>query len=189
MVLVVLSVSGAALALFTDTASIKGITFATGTVDLLVGPSPTDLRQNWAVLGSDFQFLNLFPGYTNLSTPQKMSLKNNSSVGLNLKIDGKIDNLFSQIPPGSFNVLKDVVYMGVIDTDDASPVDISDPRMFTLNEWVSTSHEIVDNANALTPGEIENYNVIVMVDPAATNSISNKVLANLKFDLIGIQAP
>lgn len=176
-------VSASAFALFSDTAELRGITFATGNADLLVGVNSNDLRETYPVLASDFQFLELAPGKNNIDNPQPMVLKNNSSSPIKLSVNGKLNNLFSQIPAGSFNLLKDVVKMAVVDSNNSlQPTD-----WHSLNDWVATEQVILTDANALNQGEIRNFNVYVMVDESASNNISGKTLANIKFDLIGTQ--
>jgi len=168
-------VTTSASALFSSTATVSGVTFSTGNANLQVWNGATWVSD---YNPGNFLFQNMFPSYAGSQT---FYLKNNSTSNITLGINAKIRNGAAEDPSGSWNVLKDVVQVSFFDVDMAA----------SATGWASLSYWNTTGANFLTAGISKGaqrqYRVDVRVVGSAGNEISNKSLADMKFDFTGTQ--
>lgn len=162
-------VATSARALFSSTATVGTVTFATGNADLKVY-NGTDWVTDWTP--SDFNFSAMYPGY---ETYRILYLRNSSSSNIALRIAGKLRAGVS----GHWAELKDVVWVNVWLSG------IGETGYHSLSDWFTVGYQLP--GGALAQNTQFNYRFYVKVDPLATNSISEKTLTGVNFDFTGTQ--
>lgn len=177
--LTVSTVSATAYSLFTDTASVQGMTFTSGNADVQValdklggGTYETSFSDNvsfWSALNSHL-FGNLYPGKEDWGY---FRLKNNSASAIPLALTGKLKNGVS----GDWEGLKDKIQIGIT-KDNGDGI----TGWHTLNEWNSAPISM----GSLAINEILTYKIYVRVLDAG-NEIANMKLSSVQFDIIGTQ--
>lgn len=184
MVIGVVAIS--ARALFSSTATAGGVTFATGNADLRVWDG-----EDWVsdYSPSDLIFTSMYPGYGGTGADESTSkefitfyLKNMSTSAVSLSIASKLRDGATEIPAGSWDALKDVVYVAVVlpDWSDGS-------GWHTLNEWNSTGFSLP--GGFLAQNTEREYRFYVRVDSAAGNEISDKSVSDIVYEFVGTQTP
>jgi predicted ribosomally synthesized peptide with SipW-like signal peptide len=172
-------VSGTAYALFTDTASVNGITFTSGNADLRValdnansGPfgTPFGESQTFSNALNSYLFGYMYPGYENWGY---FRLDNNSASAIPLTLTGQLKNGVS----GNWVELKDKIQVKMTKGDGNYLTE-----WYTLDQWNSAPRSL----GSLDIDETLTYRIYVRV-LAAGNEIANKTLSSVQFDFVGTQ--
>lgn len=170
LVLVVGMVAGAAYALFSDTVTVSGITFATGTADLQIAVT----GDTWEESAPLNLTVNLVPGKSQSAT---FKLKNNSSnPDLDMVIKARLTSAQTD-----WNALKDYIEIIVLSTDPAA-----ETGWKTLAEW-NAAEGIELPGGLLDQGTEETYQVLVRLQSGAPNTLQNKSVTDIIFVITGTQ--
>lgn len=151
------------LALFTDTATVNGITLAAGNADLQISGDGVNFVDNWNLNQS---LTGLYPGF---SAEFEFWLKNNSSAAIVLDVTGKLTTA-----GGDWNAFKDVVTLTIVGVPGATG---------TLADWNAAPVLFA----TLAQGEQEEFTLEVSVDEDAGNELAGKSITNVTFQLVGTQ--
>jgi hypothetical protein len=179
--------AGAAYALFSDTAEVKGMSITTGDANLQIA-----MGSGWEedhILDSSL-FANMYPGFV---TGTKFKLKNISQSAIDLKISAYLSEV-----GGDWNQLKDLLQMALIQYDGESSVndDLTDNLVGnagtivkntgwqSLKTWRNNS--LVVSGPDLAPDEISYYAIWVKLADTADNSI-DQMGVDLVLELTGEQ--
>ncbi len=184
IMMVVAVVAGTARALYFSTATVGGVTFATGNADLKAWNG-----SEWVTdyTPSNLLFSNMFPGYggtgANETTSTKyvaFTLRNMSTSAISLDVVGKLLPGGVENPAGSWNVLKDKVYVAVVLPDWTAGT-----GWHTLNEWYITGDALP--GGPLAQNSQREYRFYVRVDGTAGNEISGFSVSNMVYEFTGTQ--
>lgn len=166
-------VSSAAYALFSDTATVNGITLSTGNADLLVSDGTGGFVQSVDLSAFDAALANLYPS---LDDWTYLPIKNASQSHIAMTVTGKL----TTFPAGAdWEALKNVIYIKVTGGG-------VDTGWKTLQQWASAEIPLTNAAGIAHNTEMQ-LRVDFLVDQNATNSIANKQLTNMAFTLTGTQ--
>lgn len=193
-VLVVVTLAGVVasgtLALFSDSASINGVTIASGSADLKIGNGTPQHADN--LPGPFPAFNGLFPGFSvTRLTPgnEPLNLYNVSSAPINLKVRAQITSWNST--QGNWQALATATYVRVVNvTDPLNPVE---GDYHTLLEWHDSGFDL-PGAPLPQADPLVNYSgkgafqLEILVDVNAGNEIANADLSNMTITFTGTQA-
>ncbi len=161
-------VSSAAYALFSDTATVNGITIATGNADLRVSGTSSGFQNNWNV---GLNLTGIYPGYT-ASAP--IFLENNSSSDIPLEVKARLT------AANNWPNLSGDVQMRVVDVDSSEFT-----SWYTLAQWNATERSLPGDPIAHT--DAREYIIEMRVPSTANNSIAGQTLSNITFTLTATQ--
>lgn len=167
--MVVAVVVGTARAVFTSSATVGGVTFATGNATLNVWDGDS-YESNWAIPN---YFSNMYPGF---STNKDLWFKNNSTSPIALSLFGKINAGAS----GEWAGLKNVVQVAVNAADGSEST-----GWHTLNDWYTTGYSLP--GSAIANGTERLYKFYVQVPSTYGNEIANMNLSGIVFNFTGTQ--
>ena len=163
-------VSGTAFALFSDTATVSGISIAAGNADILVSGDGTNFDDKAADIGVDIN--GIYPGMT---FSDNFYIKNESDSVIALNISGQLT-----AATGDWAALSPWLWLKIDDA--ATPANTT--GWITLAAWNAGSVNFPSNplAHLATREYIANFKV----DPAATD-IADKSLTDITFVITGTQ--
>lgn len=178
-ILVVVSiVGGSAYALFTSTATVSGVTFATGNANLQVGSNGSTWAS--ALNLSNNYFKNLYPLQ---KTYYAFNLKNNSSSDIALNLTAKLRDGVGQKNTGDWDKLKSKISVA-FDYWDGS---IYQPAGFaTLAQWNSPGNYSL-LSGSLPKGANRWYRFHVNVADGTSTEMANAGIYNVVFEFTGTQ--
>ena len=178
-------VSGAAYAVFSDTAEVNGIAISTGNADLRINGANN--------LSNALDVDNVYPGWMD---GEKFYLTNNSSSNIGLEVTAKIREKSQD-----WNILKDEIKVRVLeyvneshannDLNDGKPGEnistppTKDTGWKTLEEWKASEKEIT--GSPISQNDTRYYVVWGYVNSSAGNNIAQKNV-RVNYDLVGTQA-
>lgn len=170
-------VSGAAYALFSDTATISGVTMATGNADLKISgdTETTGYDDNFVFpAGFNTNISAIFPGFEDYAN---LWLKNDSDSHIKLDVTARLTSA-----GGDWGTLKDVLQIKVI----ADSKDGASTGWKTLAEW-NADGGVYFPGDDIDQGAFRKYYVYFRVPSTATNTIADKALSNVTFVLTATQ--
>lgn len=182
LVAVMAVVAGSAYALLTDTATISGVSFSTGTADLRIGngsPGGTD-NLDLSALPS----FKVSPGASGdiVTAADPLNLYNYSTDDFNLSVHAQITSWSSSA--GNWSALANGVYVRVHSVADSS-----------MSSWV-TLQQAYDTGIDLPgpsipfgayPNNKQGYTIEYSVDSALGNEVAGANLENIVITLTGTQ--
>lgn len=169
--------SGAAYALFSDTATVSGIAIGSGNADLMISAmNATTGFDDDLVFPSEFNtaLSNLYPGFEDRA---EIWLRNDSASHILLDINGRLTSA-----SGDWGALKDVIQIRVQADDLSGPV----TSWKTLAEWNATGG-VHFPGDDIGQNEVKKYWVYLRVPSSATNSIADKSMSDVTFVLTATQ--
>ena len=192
LMLVVGVTSSAAYAVFTDKATVAGVTFATGDANLKISEGAgwqLDINPT-----NKFLFTKLFPGYGVNGYDSKYGerfipfyLKNDSTSPIGLTVKAQMTSVSDATgKSGSWNLLKDAVSVYVQYYNSSTSTWVTAIGWHTLADWYTTGFTF--SGGAIGQTEQRDYRFWVKVDPTATDTISGKEINNIVFTFTGEQA-
>jgi predicted ribosomally synthesized peptide with SipW-like signal peptide len=175
-------VSGTAYALFSDTATVGGMTFTSGNADVQVALDikggvtyETEFKNsvNFNSVLNEYLFGNMFPGFDENGY---FRIKNNSKSDIILNLTGHLKSGVS----GDWDVLKDKIQIKITKEDGSFLTD-----WYTLNQWNSSPRSLGSlpkNEDGLT------YRIYVRIPKDGVgNEIAGKTLSSVNFEIVGVQ--
>jgi len=180
LVMLVTVVGGTAFALFSATAKVSGVTFATGNADLKISTDGSNYYNPYNFGGSFFS--KLYPAINTVGPQFLIKNTSNSNIALILSVQLKNGDV-TENPAGSWAVLKDVVQVG-FDYYDGS---WHTAGLATLAQWNSPGYSL--EGGNLAQGNQRWYRIHVVVPSTADNTIADKGLYSTIFTFTGTQAP
>lgn len=166
------AVSGTAYALFSDTASVAGISISSGNANLEIydGGTTTPIANLISALNGALK--NLYPGFTDYTTI-KLANESTSNIGLDLKV--QLTNV-----GGDWSSLYNQVQLAIVPKGEHNNVNPPEDAHFAdLNHWSDAARAFGTTVDYNTFAE---YNVFIKVKSAAGNEIAQKALSgNLVF--------
>lgn len=204
-ILVVVSiVGGSAYALFTSTATVKGVTFASGDADLKVWSGSVYVT-NW---NSNLNFSDMFPGYNKNATEYtSLWLKNDSNSAISLDVSMQLTN-----GGGNWDNSLPLRYATEVAVWDATVGNWA-TTWINLNDWNTSPQKITlapipqspsghgnnerefrlyvrvpENYGATTPW-VQYGAKWVGPNQLVENEVANKTLNGVTFSLVGTQVP
>lgn len=172
---------GVAYAAFTAQAEVLGTSFNAGTPGLLVSLGSGYLPTQTAT--SPWLFQHLYPGFGSDASKFTHLYLKNSSDSVALTITGKLRDVVTETPAGSWNILKDKVWVGITLDSDTS----QSTGWQKLSDWNSTGFTLPGGSLAI--GAEQHYRFYVQVDPSAGNEIKGAGISDVNFDFVGTQTP
>ncbi|MFH0772757.1 MAG: hypothetical protein V1922_00380 [bacterium] len=180
LLMVTAVVGGTAYALFFSTATVSGVTFATGNADLLVSANGINYSQDYNFAGTFFT--GLYP--TQDVVGSQFSLKNNSTANIALDLVAQLNGGAPELHSGfSWDALKDVIYVGF---DYYNGTWNTATQRHTLNQWFTSSYAL--EGGNLPFGTSRWYRMHVSVANAG-NEIADQGLTSTVFTFTGTQKP
>lgn len=174
IVITLTMVTVSASALFSSTASVSGVTFASGSASLKIDDNAGHWTTGYGP--GNLVFANMYPGYTNF---QPIHLKNESSTNIKFTLGAQLSGgLVSD--EAVWNLLKDKIQMRITNADGT----VAKTSWRTLAYWDSTN---VRFDTSLAQNEDRYYRVEVTISKTYGNEISDKTLSNLTMTFSGIQ--
>lgn len=179
------AVSGTAYALFTDTATISGITITAGNADLKIGNGDSDHADS--IVGGVIP-MSLYPGIGFTLPP--VNLYNNSTSNINLRVKSQITD-WQNNGNGDWGALADNLYSRVINVTNGSSYVYGD--WHTLREWHDTGYDLPGSSipsatNTLWTGKAS-YVTEYTIHSDVGNGIANASIRNIVITMTGTQAP
>jgi len=170
---VVAIVSGTAYSLFFSTPNISGITFSTGSVELLIGDTSSF---GTSYSPGNYLFENMLPGDIITKT---FSLKNNSFSNVSMDISAKMGVGQTETSADSWTLLKDKIQ-----------IRFSNDVGTTLSTWKTLSQiqtTAVDFDSGLAKNAVRSYKFEVQLDPTSDETVSGEGLSGVSFIFTGTQ--
>lgn len=182
-------VASGTLAVFTDTATIAGVSVNSSTADLKIGDDTEDHADN---LNGPFNLpFNFYPGlFVQWNTPgnEPLNLYNVSTGNFSLSIFAQITHWEST--QGNWSALANAVQVRVVNvTDTLNPVF---GGWHTLQEWHDTGFQLpgapipVANPSILFSGK-GSYGLELYIDSSVGNEIAGANLNNMTITFTGTQ--
>lgn len=176
------TVSASAYALFSDTATVGGMTFTSGNADVQVALDKlggatyeTGFANSvnfWGALNSKL-FGNMYPGFQEWGY---FRIKNNSASNITLNLTGQLRNGVT----GNWDALKDKIQIRITKEDGS---DLT--GWVTLSDWNSTPRSLGSLPKSETPST---YRIYVQIPrDGVGNEIAGKTLSDVNFDIVGTQ--
>lgn len=151
IMMVVAVVAGTARALYSTTATVGGITFASGNADIKVSDGG-DWKDN--ISNSVFDFANMYPGYgVNPNITKDFYIKNSSSSNIGLDLKAQLTG----VPATWGNQLSYAIQLGFVNADDLSQT----TGWVSLMQWQAGARTLPGGSLAQT-GE-RHYKVYVRI--------------------------
>ncbi len=192
-------VSGAAYAVFTDTAEVNGIAITAGNADLKVKHDNGNYYDN---VNLSMDFSNIYPSWRG---GRRLTVKNDSLSNIGLDVAAKMTDFTEKPDNGIYDwdVLRHRIQMAIVEyssgTQAQYAINDNDPSNSghggylestdwqTLNTWRhGTPMEITDDA--ISQNGYGHFVVWVQVDENVDNVIAEAALTNIELELTGTQA-
>jgi len=192
IVLTMGAVTGTAYALFSDTATIQGVTINSGNAALRFDVAPTlPAVDGGPTLNlSGFPLSGLYPGF---SQSGALWLMNLSQSNIALRVTGKLTSAATWDP-----TLANAIWVNVVDRNGygvgpgyvvTGSTTAHETGWQSLTTWNTTDIAFPSIIPRTMPSGHYGYDVYVKVDPSADNTIANKTLGGVVFTLTGTQVP
>ncbi len=169
-------VTGSAFALFSDTATVSGVTLSSGNADLKIETDFPNLHDGVDDLNlAGFTVPALYPG---VSYSHDLWLQNKSASNFALHVTGQLT------AANNWPNLADYVQVRI---SAKSGYGTGDTGWHTLSEWNAAPIAFPTDIPHSMPNDHWGYVIELKVDPSVGNDLANKTLSNIVFTLTGTQ--
>lgn len=177
LVMVLALTAGSAYALFSDSATVSGVTLTTGSTDLQVKLADGSDTYDSTLDLSTHVFETLSPGQE--TVPLAFDVRNSATDNVTLDLTGLLTSA-----AGDWGVLSPVLKMAIYKSTDTATTGAT-TGWKTLTEW--NNAPVALPLSPLAQNGENNYKVSFMLDTSADNSVQGKTLSSVVVVLTGTQ--